>query len=110
MAIARTGSPSDDVDVYDSLYSVLPTSTKECIAGIVFTSNEAFNLRFMDVQRQSNGSDCGLHAIAVLTALLHGVKLYTCIASAENRKKDLQWWHVSPVVNGFMRDVKMFRT
>lgn len=34
VTVTRTDGQSDDIEVYDSLYSVLPMSTKECIAGI----------------------------------------------------------------------------
>lgn len=73
LCVARIGSLVDKIQVYDSLYQSLPMAVKECVAGIVSTQNHALTFQYMNVQRQCNLADCGLHAIAVLTSLCHGV-------------------------------------
>ena len=48
-------------------------AVKQCLAGIVFSPRSKLHLLYMNVQRQCNLSDCGLHAIATITALCHKV-------------------------------------
>jgi len=60
------------VDVYDSLYSSTSASMKQQIAALFSTSKESIELRFIDVQKQSGTNDCGLYAIAYVTALCFG--------------------------------------
>ena len=69
VTVARIGCHDDEIQVYDSLYSSLPMGVKQCLAGIVFSSRSKLLLQYMNVQRQCNSSDCGLHAIATITAL-----------------------------------------
>ena len=54
---------------------------------LMFPTNDAVDVRFIDVEQQTNNSDCGVHAIAVTTSLssqsmCHTLKqqLVDCIA------------------------------
>ncbi len=58
------------VKVYDSLNNTIDLSTKCQIAAIMRCSESAIKLEFVNIQRQPNGSDCGLFALAVATELV----------------------------------------
>ena len=47
----QQGLPVEVMTLRSTTSCMLPMSTKECIAGIVFTSKNAFRLQFKDVQR-----------------------------------------------------------
>jgi len=53
--------PPGIVDVYDSIpsYSIGSQSLRLQLAAILRTKEPQFHIRFVDVQRQSGGSDCG---------------------------------------------------
>ena len=52
------------VNVYDSMYSSASSGTVKLIASLVFSPAKQLVVRMMDVGRQSNGSDCGVLALA----------------------------------------------
>ena len=57
------GVPRDGVvQVYDSLYNCLTTSTELQIASIVNTSQPKISVEFVDVQKQFGSSDCGAYS------------------------------------------------
>ena len=55
------------------MYPNVSTIVKSQIAALLATKNKEIKLRFMDVQKQSGGYDCGVFAIAFATALAHGI-------------------------------------
>jgi len=59
------GCPEDVVNVYDSslAHSTGSTTLKKQCAVVLQTKSSSFTLRFIEVQRQSGGSDCALFAI-----------------------------------------------
>ena len=54
----------DVVKYYDSMYPSVSSKTMQLIANLVFTPASELEVRIMDVGQQSNGSDCGVLAIA----------------------------------------------
>ena len=50
--------------MYDSMYSSVSSGIMKLIASLVFSPAEQLVVRMMDVGMQSNGSDCGVLAIA----------------------------------------------
>ena len=50
--------------MYDSMYPSVSTPTIRVIASLIFSSASKLVVRMMDVGKQSNGSDCGVLAIA----------------------------------------------
>ena len=62
--ISNVGCSDGVVNVYDSMYSSVSNSTLKLIASLVLSHTERLTVRVMDVGRQSNGSDCGILAIA----------------------------------------------
>ena len=82
-----------EVYVYDSMHPSVGTFTKKEIASILCTEKQKIQLKFMDVQMQAGGCDCGLFAVAFATSLASGIPpgkycfdqtkmrkhLYTCL-------------------------------
>ena len=66
IVISTVGCKPATINVYDSLHGRLPSHAKIVIADLL-RSQEAHHeiaINYMDVQWQSNGSDCGLFALA----------------------------------------------
>lgn len=57
------------LNVYDSMYSKLDPDTEK----VIFNLFGAVRLNFVNVQKQEGGSDCGLFAIAISTAISNGI-------------------------------------
>ena len=62
-SVSNVGCNDGIVNVYDTLYPV-SADTIRLIASLVFSSASQLVIQMMDVGRQSNGSDCGVLAIA----------------------------------------------
>ena len=62
--ISNVGCDDGVVNVYDSMYSSASSGTVKLIASLVFSPAKQLVVRMMDVGRQSNGSDCGVLALA----------------------------------------------
>ena len=61
--ISTLGLPSGHVHFYDSLYNTCTDHGIETICSILYTPTNEVHLHFMDVDKQTNHSDCGLYAI-----------------------------------------------
>ena len=59
--------------MYDSLYKSVPAITIRLIASRVCSTALKICIRVMDVEKQSNGSDCGVLAIAYAFDLCSGL-------------------------------------
>ena len=70
MCCLNVGCENGVVNVYDSLYSSVSSKTITLIASMVSTSVSTLVVRMMDVERQSNGSDCGALAIVYVFDIL----------------------------------------
>ena len=62
--ISTLGLPSGYVHIYDSLYNTCTDHGIEQTSSILSTPNSAVQLHFMDVDKQTNHTNCGLYAIA----------------------------------------------
>ena len=62
--ISNVGCNDGVVNVYDSMYPSVSSSTLKLIASLMFSRAKKLTVRIMDVGRQCNGSDCGVLAIA----------------------------------------------
>ena len=69
LTISTIGLPASTVNVYDSLYQSLSQCTIDQICAVMFSTNDAVHVRFIDVEQQTNNSDCGVYAIAYATSL-----------------------------------------
>ncbi len=74
ITISSIGCPKGTINVYDSLSSNgLSTHTMRVIAGILFVTNQRkITINHIDVQTQSNCSDCGVFSLAFATSLCQG--------------------------------------
>ena len=68
LAVSTIGSPPSTVKVCDSLYSELPTQTKEQICTLLASPEPVIDLIYVAMQKQQNGCDCGLFVLAYATA------------------------------------------
>ena len=62
--VSTVGCQSGVVHVYDSLYKTLSKETVFLIASMVHGPSSELKITMMDVEKQSNGSNCGVLAIA----------------------------------------------
>ena len=69
LTISTIGLPASTVNVYDSLYQSLSQCTIDQICVVMFSTNDAVDVRFIDVEQKTNNSDCGVYAIAYATSL-----------------------------------------
>ena len=66
---SSVGCIKDSVNIYDSLYTSFDETTK-AIASSLFRTR--IKMHMEPLQKQVGGTDCGLFAIAVATAIAHG--------------------------------------
>ena len=62
--VSNIGCEDGVVNYYDSMYPSVSSVTMQLIATLVFSPASELEVRIMDVGQQSNGSDCGVLAIA----------------------------------------------
>ena len=62
--VSNVGCDDGFVNVYDSMYYSVSSTTINVIASLLFTSAPKLVIRMMDVGQQTNGSDCGVLSIA----------------------------------------------
>ena len=63
--VSNIGCDSGVVNVYDTLYQSLPSSTLCTITNLVFCSTSTLSIKLVDVELQKNGSDCGVLCLAI---------------------------------------------
>ena len=74
--VSSVDCDSGVVNVYDSLYKSVSAITIRLIDSTVCSTASKLCIRMMDVEKQSNGSDCGVLAIAYVFDLCSGLTLY----------------------------------
>ena len=62
--VSAVGCQSGVVHVFDSLYKTLSEETVHLITHMVHVPSSELKIVMMDVEKQSNGSNCGVLAIA----------------------------------------------
>ena len=62
--VSNIGCEDGVVDYYASMYPSVSSITMQLIATLVFSPASELEVRIIDVGQQSNGSDCGVLAIA----------------------------------------------
>ena len=80
LCLSTIDAPAWVIDVYDSMPSSSKSSMslKSQAAAILKTSEKAFTLRYIDVQRQDGAADCALFALAFAMALCNGRDPHSC--------------------------------
>ena len=74
VCVSNIFSPPGTVDVFDSMpsFSINSSGLLDQVASILKSTDSFFQLRHIDIQRQTGSSDCGLFAIANSIALCTG--------------------------------------
>ena len=62
----------DNVQVYDSVYSVIEQDTRDVISNLFLLPNNPM-IHIAEMQKQRGANQCGLFAIAVATNILSGI-------------------------------------
>ena len=70
--MSTVGCESGAVYVYDSLYKSPTKELIHLIASMIHSQSNELKITMMDVKKQSNGSDCGVLAIAYVFDLCSG--------------------------------------
>ena len=68
--VSNLGCEKNTVNVYDTMYSSLPSSTVDTIARLVFCPSSKLVIRMVDVDLQTNSSDCGVLSLAIAFDIL----------------------------------------
>ncbi|XP_064386971.1 uncharacterized protein LOC135335416 isoform X2 [Halichondria panicea] len=63
--VSNVGCDEGTVNVYDTIFARPSNITVRVVCSLVSCSTPTLSINMMDVQRQSNGSDCGVLAIAI---------------------------------------------
>ena len=71
--VSTVGCETGAVHVYDSLCKTISKETVRLIASLVYSPCSELRVTMMDVEKQSNGSDCGVLAIAYAFDLCSGL-------------------------------------
>ena len=71
--VSTVGCETGIINLYDSLYGSVDPETEFLIAGRVFSPTSNLTIRMVNVERQSNSSDCGVLAIAYAFDICSGV-------------------------------------
>ena len=66
---SSVGCIEDIVNIYDSLYTSLDGPTKMVVSSLFHART---NMHMQPLQKQVGGTDCGLFAIAVISAIAYG--------------------------------------
>ena len=70
IVVSNLGCDKDVVNVYDTMYPSIPSSTSDTIACLVFCHSATLTIKMVDVDKQSNSSDCGVLSLAIAYDLL----------------------------------------
>ena len=71
--VSNIGCDKDGVvNVYDTLYPSVSNDTIRIIASLIYSDASKLVVQMMDIERQSNGSDCGVLAIAIAYDICSG--------------------------------------
>ena len=79
LTVSTIGVTHPTVRVYDSMLSSASNHVKSQVAALLHTSCKSITLEFVNIHLQAGGSDCGLFAIAFMTALAFGISPSSCL-------------------------------
>ena len=71
--VSTVGCETGIINLYDSLYGSVDLETEYLIAGMVFSPASKLTIKMVNVERQSNSSDCGVLAVAYAFDICSGV-------------------------------------
>ena len=70
IVVSNLGCESNAVNVYDTMYTSIPSSTVDTVARLMFCSSPTVTIRMVEVDLQRISSDCGVLSIAMAFDLL----------------------------------------
>ena len=70
IVVSNLGCDKDVVNFYDTMYPSIPSSTSDIIARLVFCHSATLTIKMVEVDLQSNSSDCGVLSLAIAYDLL----------------------------------------
>ena len=82
--VLTVGCDSGVICVYDSLHKTLSNDLAHLIASMVYSPLSELKIVMMDVEKQSNGSDCGVLAIAYVFNICSSVD--PCVVRFDHSK------------------------
>jgi hypothetical protein len=72
ITVTNIGCPESSVKVYDSMYTQLPTQTKEQICTLLCSPQPTIDVVYASAQTQGSSFDCGGFALAYASTLCSG--------------------------------------
>ena len=85
-----TVCPADTIRFFDSMGALtISNSVKEQLAALIRPFSPYLTVQFMETQRQVNGADCGLFAIANAFSLCSGKNLFGTIFNQQRMRRHL---------------------
>ena len=72
IVISTMGCKRDEIEIYDSLQTTLTVQSETIIARYLHSKSSYIIMKYINVAAQSGSTECGLYAIAIMTALAHG--------------------------------------
>ncbi len=88
--VSNIGCSLGQVNVYDTMYVNVQESTIPIIARLISCTLPTLTINMMDVGRQSNGSDCGVLAIAIAYDLCAGNDPLTVVYEHKSTRQHLK--------------------
>ena len=72
ICVSTIGCTFGELNVYDSRLTTLSPATLKVICSLLHCSKSDVTVNIMQLQQQTNGSDCGVYAIACAASLCNG--------------------------------------
>ena len=72
VTVSTIGCANGEILVYDSMPPAIMAKVRNQIACLLFTSENAINVKYIDVQMQDGSADCGVFAVAFAATLASG--------------------------------------
>ncbi|XP_064382851.1 uncharacterized protein LOC135331569 isoform X2 [Halichondria panicea] len=88
--VSTVGCSPGQVNVYDTMYRSVQKSTIPIIASLMLCTLPNLTINMMDVGRQTNGSDCGVLAIAIAYDLCAGNDPLTVVYEHTSTRQHLK--------------------
>ena len=95
-----------NVDMFDSLPSMVSSRTEDQIADICMSEEKEITLNIKNVQTQNGGDDCGLFALAFATSLCFGEDPSNIAYTQHKMRNHLQQCFVNRCIMLFPRRLR----
>ena len=90
----------ESVQVYDSIFSCVAKATVDVIKNL-FMVTDATRIEVMQMKHQTGSRDCGIFAIAVSTALLHGINVSNITFCQDKMRQHLLFCFIHKLLTPF---------